>query len=341
MTPYLSIVTTSRNDNHGEGFGKRMRLFISTLTHLANKQQLEIELIIVDWNPPQGKPHLHEVYSKPFPSTYLSIRYIIVPAEIHRRYRFAERYPLYQMLAKNVGIRRAKGEYILCTNVDILFTEDVIKYIKDKKLNPNCFYRVNRCDIPNTIEETWSFHQQQSFAQKNILARLGADSNLPHIGRVPKWLFKFPVLARIVNYLNYQKRRFLYPKELTELWALDTLACGDFTLMHKDVWNQIKGYVELDLYALHLDSMALVSAKAIGYKQVVLPPSICVYHIDHINTWETMNPQQKVRFVNERPCIGWDVVTDTACYLLKNREVYDFNTSDWGFANEKFEEINL
>lgn len=339
METYLSIVVTSRNDNHGEGFGKRMRLFISTLAHLANQYKFEVELIVVDWNPPPDKPYLYQTYTKPFSSSYLAIRYIIVPPEIHRRYRFADNYPLYQMIAKNVGIRRAKGEYILCTNVDILFTENVFSYIVQKTLKPNCFYRANRCDVPNTINENWTFKELQTFAQKNILARLGANSKLPHIGRAPQWVFKYPLLAHLVNYLNYQKRKYLFSKELIELWALDTFACGDFTLMHRDVWSQIKGYVELDLYALHIDSMAIISAKAIGCTQIVLPPESCVYHIDHVNTWETMNPQQKIKFVNERPCIGWDVVTDTACYLLKNRQVYEFNTPDWGFVNYHLEEV--
>ena len=48
------------------------------------------------------------------------------PSVLHRRLKYADRLPLFQMIAKNVGIRRAKGQFVLATNIDILFSDELI-----------------------------------------------------------------------------------------------------------------------------------------------------------------------------------------------------------------------
>ena len=116
VQPYLSIVVTTRNDNHGGDLLLRTQTFVNGLIHQCNKFDFFVELIVVEWNPPMGKPLLNEVLPQPMPTDKLCLRYIVVPNEIHRQYISNNSIPLFQMIAKNVGIRRAKGEYILCTN---------------------------------------------------------------------------------------------------------------------------------------------------------------------------------------------------------------------------------
>ena len=87
MTPRLSIVVASRNDNHGGDMTRRMRLFVNGLIHQCNKHKYPVELIMVEWNPPADKPLLHEALPRPKAGDYLSLRYIIVPAEIHAQLR--------------------------------------------------------------------------------------------------------------------------------------------------------------------------------------------------------------------------------------------------------------
>jgi hypothetical protein len=57
------------------------------------------------------------------------VRFIQVPPEIHRKFRHADHLPLYQMIAKNVGIRRARGRFILVTNIDILFSDELVSFL--------------------------------------------------------------------------------------------------------------------------------------------------------------------------------------------------------------------
>ena len=85
-TPYLSIVATSRNDNHGGDALKRMTMFVNGLIAQTNRHKLPAELIMVEWNPPEDKPLLHTALPKPRDADCLILRYVIVPKAIHQRF---------------------------------------------------------------------------------------------------------------------------------------------------------------------------------------------------------------------------------------------------------------
>lgn len=61
QNPYLSIVTVSRNDNHGGDMLKRMQIFVNALIFQCNKFKLPCELVMVEWNPIAGEKLLHEI----------------------------------------------------------------------------------------------------------------------------------------------------------------------------------------------------------------------------------------------------------------------------------------
>ncbi|UBF24120.1 hypothetical protein K9N68_20630 [Kovacikia minuta CCNUW1] len=115
-TPYLSVVATARNDNHGGNMLRRMQIFINGLLEQSRRYQLDTVLIIVEWNPPTDKPRLAEALSWSVPNSPCVVRVIEVPPDIHRQFNHAAALPLFQMIAKNVGIRRAQGEFVLATN---------------------------------------------------------------------------------------------------------------------------------------------------------------------------------------------------------------------------------
>jgi len=54
-----------------------------------------------------------------------------------RQIAHGDKLPLFQMIAKNVGIRRARGRFVLVTNIDILFSDAVIQFMRDE-LRPGC-----------------------------------------------------------------------------------------------------------------------------------------------------------------------------------------------------------
>src|SRR5688572_18313043 len=111
--PYLSVVAVSRNDDHGKNLKLRMQAFVTGLLEQCTRHKLNAELILVDWNPPADKPGLAEALDFNFGDGHCKVRVIQVPAEIHQRLKSADALPLFQMIGKNVGVRRAQGEYVL------------------------------------------------------------------------------------------------------------------------------------------------------------------------------------------------------------------------------------
>ncbi len=336
---YLSIVVTSRNDDHGGNILNRMRLFQNGLMEQARRHQFPIELIIVEWNPPANHPRLHEVLPKPAENDLLELRYITVPVAIHRGYRRAPDIPLFQMIAKNVGIRRARGAFILCTNIDLLFSDALFSTLAEKSLHRDAYYRANRCDVPDGIDPQWDFPRQLAWCEDNIIRRLGRDMRYKHfnlelLGFRNKSCLKKWILDKLLLTLNLYWSR---PKR--QFFQLDLFACGDFTLMSREAWNAIQGYVELDLYSLHVDSLALVAASALGFHQHVFPRDACTYHIDHPLGWEALSPLEKLKFLADRPALDYALVQEVALHILENREPFHLNSSNWGFADVDLEEI--
>jgi len=341
IKPYLSIVTSSRNDGHGGNILKRMQLFVKGLIEQSNRHDLHTELLIVEWNPPPDRPLLQDILPRPQVSDKLALKYIEVPAEIHSRYKRSKEIPLFQMIAKNVGIRRAKGEFILCTNVDLLFSDALFNIIASKKLEKKFYYRANRCDVPDGIDMSWNLERQLDWCSKNIIRRLGRDPgfkniNLEHFGLNNNSWFKkwaFDILS--------MRMKMFWPLEKRKYYLIDSFACGDFTLMAKEAWLDIQGYLELDLYSIHIDTLGLIAATALGYVQYIFPKSACTFHIDHPSGWESMGPLQKLRFLEERPGIDYSLIFETGLYALKKGGRLNLNASTWGFNDLALKEYEF
>jgi len=339
MGNLLSIVVASRNDNHGGDMTRRMRLFINGVMHQCNKFNLQAELIFVEWNPPAGQPLLSDILPKPKDGDKLSVRYIVVPQEIHNTYLHSKTIPLFQMIAKNVGIRRAKGEFVLCTNIDLLFSDKLMEKLTAKELEHGKFYRANRCDVPKDISESISIDEQLAWCEKNIMERNGLDINYFNLAGIrAKWVYKYSWLKYILNIAAGIIRPVLFPESFMT-GKIDSMACGDFTLMSKEDWMKIEGYAEMDLYSIHIDTMALYAAVASGIKQVLFPPDVCTYHMHHEDGWSSLNPLKLLSFLEKRPGLDWSVVYESGKYIIENKSNFGINKPDWGFANQNFREI--
>ena len=391
--PTLSIVAASRNDAHGGDIGKRMRFFVNGLLHQTRRAGLDAELIVVEWNPPERTPRLHEVLPRPTTGDMLRVRTVTVPAALHQRFRHGDAIPLYQMVAKNVGIRRSRAERILCTNVDLIFSDALADFLAQGPFDPHAFYRANRCDVPDAIDPVWDVPTQLDFCSRNVLRRLGhfspreeppvarrpaapipGDPRFPHIRPAPlnpNW--RYALYLRAINSAIAGVRwgNALFDHAIhralggAERWAppiappadlpppappgpeqvayeaLDMDACGDFTLMSRKAWMDIRGYAELDLYSIHVDSLALCAAAALGYKQVVLPKESCTYHLDHPAGWMSLAGIERLRFLARRPGLDFETFRLAALELLRDGKALDLNSHDWGFASHELEEHDL
>ncbi len=336
---YLSIVATTRNDNHGGDLLKRTQCFVNGIYEQATKFDLGIELIIVEWNPPRERAKLGEVLPKPASNQPVTLRIIEVSEELHLSFEKADPLPLHQMIAKNVGIKRAKGQFVLATNIDILFSDDCFAFFAKKSMQTDTFYRTSRCDVPREIMEIKSFEQQVDYAQKNTFQRLGFTKNLKHVD----WI-TYPLLFgrhRLIQALDTFFSIFLFPfpKKKNPL-LLNMFACGDFTMMAKDKWEMLQGYYEAPIYPLHIDSMLLVSAYTLGMKQFNLSKDACIYHIDHDSGWSSTytKPEEAIKKNIKRRGIDYFQFIAGAQQLVKEKRPYQFQQDNWGLGQHELKE---
>jgi hypothetical protein len=102
-----------------------MSVFVRGWVEQCKRFNLRSELILIEWNPPADRAPLREALPWPSESGPCTIRVITVPAAMHDRFEHASKLPLYQMIAKNVGLRRARGRFALATNIDLLFSDEL------------------------------------------------------------------------------------------------------------------------------------------------------------------------------------------------------------------------
>lgn len=336
MDFYLSIVATTRNDNHGGDLLRRTSAFVNSVYEQARKWQLPVELILVEWNPPQDKPLLHEVLPKPGADIPVSLRYIVVPPEVHRKYKNSDSIPLYQMIAKNVGIKAAKGEFILCTNIDILFSDGSFQYFAQRKLEHGKYYRANRCDIPKEVMDLPTLPEQLAYAEKHIIKRLGKSQGHETLV-LPKFVYFFPNVTRLLNASVLKLWKKTHQDGFAH-FTVDFDACGDFTMMSRQDWMDIEGYPELDMYSIHIDSMGLWAANALGKKQVILPFKAPIYHIYHEDGWESDDALRTIRFLENKPSLDYSIVFKAGMQIVRNKQGWQLNQPNWGLVDENLPE---
>ena len=61
---------------------------------------------------------------------------------------------LHEFIAKNVGIRRAAGSYILTTSTDTYLSGDIVNLIARRMLRPMTVYRATRVDLQLHLDRT-------------------------------------------------------------------------------------------------------------------------------------------------------------------------------------------
>ena len=185
---YLSLVVTARNDDHGGSLLNRMQAFVNAWIGQCRRHGLAAELLVVDWNPPADRCSLVDALRWPENTAPCEVRFIQVPPEVHQRYRHAVDLPLYQMIAKNVGIRRARGRYILAANIDILFSDELVQFLAERRLQPGRMYRIDRHDVMSDVPVEGPVDEQLAYCKSHLIrinAREGTFSLSPEGERIP------------------------------------------------------------------------------------------------------------------------------------------------------------
>ena len=168
QAPYLSVVVTSRNDDHGGDPLMRLQAFINCFDAQCCRTGLDAEVIIVEWNPPADRPRLQSLVRWPTPCV-CTYRFVDVPPELHGTLQYSDVLPLFQMIAKNVGIRRARGRFVLATNIDILFANELVEHLASGQLQSGHLYRVDRHDIQAAVPVDAPLDAQMAYCAEHHL----------------------------------------------------------------------------------------------------------------------------------------------------------------------------
>jgi hypothetical protein len=166
--PYLSVVVTSRNDGHGGDPLARLQAFVNTFDAQCRRFGLDAEVVVVEWNPPADRPRLHQLVTPP-PDCAFTLRFIEVPATLHSGLPHAHVLPLFQMVGKNVGTRRSRGEFVLCTNIDIIFSNELVQLFASRALQHGVIYRVDRHDIESDYPGEAPLDEQLAYCASHHL----------------------------------------------------------------------------------------------------------------------------------------------------------------------------
>jgi hypothetical protein len=144
-----SFIVATRNDNHGGNMIKKNQFFIDRWSYSVKKYNLKCELIIVDWN---SEISLKKKIKFPKLNNNQNIRIITIPNSIHKKFSNSQKIKLHQMIAKNVGAIRALGEYLVLTNIDIIFSEKLLAKLKERK-DKKTIYRLDRYDVDINLDK--------------------------------------------------------------------------------------------------------------------------------------------------------------------------------------------
>lgn len=210
----LSIIIIGKNDKYMGDYLYRLQNCLSLLGYNLDKINClnKVEIIFVDWKSEQKISQNITLNSQSSKIT----KFIEIP--INNKYSDVSAKKMYlnnkffTTLAVNIGVRRAKGEFIMLTDSDSMMTlsslENLIKLLENKihtifNNNQTLFY-IRRFPIP------WSLCQRQPYYKdwEKILIKLSCELS--------------PIMMGI--------------------GCIGGFAAAQ--LMHKNLWHQLRGYDE-------------------------------------------------------------------------------------------------
>jgi hypothetical protein len=241
----LSAIIISRNDNYGGHLNERATYAINSAINTYD------EVIYVDWNSPT-----HSLLWDIKDNLQLkgNLKHFVIPpsaASMLTGYN-PNAQLCCEVLARNIGIRRAKGDYIVSTNIDIIHPkrEDIEKLINES--DKNTMITLSRREV------TWEIIKEF------------------HGGEI-----KFQEWDKLRDYIYINSERRVQSEETVKGDNYSIInCCGDFQIAPKHIWNEIRGFEEDLIYPLYADTN--VQKKSVkhgfGLKAIFDPP---MFHINH------------------------------------------------------------
>jgi hypothetical protein len=112
--------------------------------------------------------------------------------------------------------------------------------------------------------------------------------------------------------------------------------CGDFQLMARQHWMDLRGYPEVQAFSMNLDGLFGIVAFFAGIEERVLGAPVQMFHLEHESGsgWTPEGEDQLRRRVNSRgiPWVDARMVMELATYMSSLDRPMILNDSSWGFG---------
>jgi hypothetical protein len=287
MSYYLSIVLCGRNDNYGGNYLKRLQTLINCLDYFCAENALSCQVVFVEWNPPADRPPIKSVINW---GKHLGVKVVRVPGAVDSRLPANRgRSGLHEFVAKNAGIRRAEGRFVLCCNSDLIFSPELFQYLARRDLRTDAVYRTTRVNVrvlPDAVpaSEAPRLCRQEAVSVDMIGGRYAMNAEM-----LERLTVKNILSIRGFDLMLREMYDFALDPDPVQIDAallrhfphcIHINAAGDFTLLSREGWLKHGGYLENDCRN-HVDAWFCFRAAQMGFAQVILPLRMCIYHQEH------------------------------------------------------------
>lgn len=258
--PILSFIITARNDAYMGDFKWRFRTTCDMIARnlAAIGRPGRMEIIVCDWN--SDVPMHREMVLSPLARDI--VRFIVVPPHVAVPAQKDSTFP--NCIINNVGIRRARGEFLALTNADIMFTPATLLML----------LAVLEGTIPGVP------------IRQSVMEAGRRQLPVSHVMRSPPYFELDEYISRNAG---------LFPLEGQHLGSA---APADLLVMHRDVWFECGGVDERFIYWGWMD-VDLVMRVTQRYPLVPLANyGISVIHLEHYTEKRNYDPKSFHRRVN-------------------------------------------
>ncbi len=249
-----TAIIVSRNDNYGGHLSTRASYCLCSMIETFD------EVIYVDWNSPERS--LIEEIRANIPATSRFKHIIVTPMEAQSFLApHTDAQECCEVLGRNIAIRRATGDIIVSTNIDIIAPsrETLQQFLKSKAFNPRRFVTIARCDVPRDVITNYQFDQVPSLQH-----HLASQHHVYPQRHKYHWTLRMR-LDRIHGRVAFNS--------IIE-------CCGDFQIAHRDLWHDIRGFEESMFRRMGTDTFVQKKARQLGY-QLRADLTLPVFHIEH------------------------------------------------------------
>jgi hypothetical protein len=335
-SPYLSIVMIGRNDNYGGDFKQRLQNCLHWTHRQLTSHKITSELIFVNYNP-LPLPAIEDFLDWPLSNQFVTVRILTVPSEAHLDFVTTygvKNVPVLEYVAKNAGIRRSNGQFILCMNPDILIDDRIFGRLLH--LSEYHYYRCNRCDFD--CEVNLAATSNLWTAIEDRVTRIWYKGNFVKVNGMSRLSYAFHWVSQTIDNLwkaNTERLQWIlnpfrinvYYHNVEFMYHCN--AAGDFMLVSRAHWWALKGFRENAHISLHTDSMFVIQAAASGIKEKTFPYP--VFHKEHERRYDALknDPEQRKVYL--------DYQHRAKRMVIAGRPEI-FNGDDWGLGKMEIPE---